>query len=152
VLDPFFGTGTTGAVAKKLGRRFIGCERDETYIKAARARIAACEAAPEGAFQAPLGKRQEPRVAFLSLIEAGLIAPGTILFDDKRRHEAVVRADGAIALGEIVGSIHKIGALTQGLPACNGWTFWRLERDGKSVCIDDLRARYRETARTGDED
>jgi modification methylase len=152
VLDPFFGTGTTGAVAKKLGRHFIGCERDETYISAARQRIAAAEPLPDGAFQSPPGKRQEARVAFAALIEAGLIAPGTILFDEKRRHQALVRADGAIALGQIIGSIHKIGALTQGLPACNGWTYWRVEQDGRSISIDDLRASYRASAKGASED
>ena len=151
VLDPFFGTGTTGAVAKKLGRHFIGCERDETYISAARERIAAAEPLPDAAFQSPPGKRQEARVAFAALIEAGMIAPGTILFDEKRRHQAVVRADGAIALGQIIGSIHKIGALTQGLPACNGWTYWRVEQDGRSISIDDLRANYRASAKGTDE-
>ena len=145
-LDPFFGSGTTGAVAKKLGRHFIGCERDDTYISAARARIAAAERLPDSAFQTPLGKRQEKRVAFASLVEAGMIAPGTELFDEKRRWKATVRADGAVALGDIVGSIHKIGALSQGLPACNGWTFWRFMRDGVAVCIDDLRADYRKHA------
>jgi modification methylase len=148
VLDPFFGSGTTGAVAKKLGRHFIGCERDPDYIAAATARIAAAEPLPESTFSTPLGKRQEKRVAFASLIEAGMIAPGTELFDEKRRWRAVVRADGAIALGDIVGSIHKIGALAQGLPACNGWTFWRCERDGAATSIDDLRAEFR--ARGGD--
>jgi modification methylase len=150
VLDPFFGSGTTGAVAKKLGRHFIGCERDPDYIAAATARIAAAEPLPESAFSTPVGKRQEKRVAFASLIEAGMIAPGTELFDEKRRWRAIVRADGAIALGDIVGSIHKIGALAQGLPACNGWTFWRCERAGTNISIDDLRAEFR--ARGGDAD
>ncbi len=151
VLDPFFGSGTTGAVAKKLGRHFIGCERDDIYIEAARARIAAAEPLDEASFRTPVGKRQEPRVAFASLVEAAMIAPGTALFDEKRRHCAVVRADGAVALGEIVGSIHKIGALAQGLPACNGWTFWHFERDGKTICIDELRGQYREIAKGADE-
>jgi modification methylase len=143
VLDPFFGSGTTGAVAKKLGRHFIGCERDPDYIAAATARIAAAEPLPAAAFTTPVSKRQEKRVAFASLIEAGMIAPGAVLFDEKRRWRAIVRADGAVALGDIVGSIHKIGALAQGLPACNGWTFWRCERDGASLLIDDLRTEFR---------
>jgi len=146
VLDPFFGTGTTGAVAKRLGRRFIGCERDPGYIAAARERIAAVEPLPEAAFRTPLPKRQEKRVAFASLVEAGLIAAGAELFDEKKRWRVIVRADGAVALGDIVGSIHKIGALVQGLPACNGWTFWRCREGGAEVCIDDLRARYRAAA------
>ncbi|MCW2317880.1 modification methylase [Rhodoblastus acidophilus] len=146
VLDPFFGTGTTGAVAKKLGRHFIGCERDPAYIEAAQKRIAAVEPLPEGACLTPVAKRQEKRVAFASLIEAGMIAAGAELFDDKKRWRVVVRADGALALGDIVGSIHKLGALVQGLPACNGWTFWRCMDKGGEISIDELRARYRATA------
>jgi modification methylase len=143
VLDPFFGSGTTGAVAKKLGRHFIGCERDAIYIEAARARIAAVEPLPESALQTPMAKRQEKRVAFSSLVEAGMVAAGSELFDEKKRWRAIVRADGAIALGDIVGSIHKIGALAQGLPACNGWSFWRCVEGGADMSIDVLRARYR---------
>ncbi len=143
VLDPFFGSGTTGAVAKRFGRRFVGLERDETYAAAARARIAAVEPAPREAFSEAPTKRSEPRVAFLSVVEAGLVAPGATLVDAKKKHRAVVRADGALALGDIVGSIHKIGALTQGLPACNGWTFWHVERAGGLVCIDEMRASMR---------
>ncbi len=149
VLDPFFGTGTTGAVAKKLGRSFIGIERDETYAKAARARIAAVEPYPDEAVSAAPSKRAQPRVAFASVVEAGLIAPGAMLCDEKRRHRALVRADGTLALAgagaelSIVGSIHKVGALAQGLPACNGWTFWHVERNGKLAPLDDLRAEIR---------
>ena len=95
-----------------------------------------------------MAKRQEKRVAFASLIEAGMIAPGAELFDERRRWRAIVRADGAIALGDIVGSIHKIGALAQGLPACNGWTFWRTSQDGADISIDELRAEFR--ARVGE--
>jgi modification methylase len=88
-------------------------------------------------------RRAEPRVAFASLVEAGLIQPGETLVDPSGRHRALVRADGAIKVGPAVGSIHKIGALVQGLPACNGWTFWRVERHGSAVLIDDLRASVR---------
>src|SRR5215216_4542659 len=143
VLDPFFGTGTTGAVAKKLGRHFIGVERDSTYAEAARARIAAVEPLGETAFAAPPAKRAEPRVPFLSMIEGGYVKPGETLVDERRRHKALVRADGTLALGPAIGSIHKIGALAQGLPACNGWTFWHAERKGRLVVIDEFRSKVR---------
>ena len=143
VLDPFFGTGTTGAVAKKLGRHFIGIERDPTYAAAAKARIAAVEPLKDIAVAAPPAKRSEPRVPFLSVIEGGYIKAGETLVDEKRRHTAIVRADGTLALGPAVGSIHKIGALAQGLPACNGWTFWHVERKGALVSIDDFRTKLR---------
>jgi len=150
VLDPFFGSGTTGAVAKRLGRDYIGLERDATYAKAARARIKAVEPLPADAVALPTSKRAEPRVAFASVVEAGLLAPGVALVDEKRRHRALVRVDGSLALGPAVGSIHKIGALAQGLPACNGWTFWGFERDGAWVCIDTLRADMRARMKDAD--
>lgn len=143
VLDPFFGTGTTGAVAKRLGRHFIGIERDEAYIKAAEARIAAVEPLATELLVQPVSKREEPRVAFASLIEAGLIAPGTWLSDAKGRHKAQVRPDGQISANGIIGSIHKIGALVQGLPACNGWSFWHLDRGQGLEPIDAIRADIR---------
>ncbi|MBM6594574.1 site-specific DNA-methyltransferase [Microvirga pudoricolor] len=145
VLDPFFGTGTTGAVAKRLGRHFIGLERDPVYAKAARRRIDAVEPLSEASVAAPPEKRAEARVPFLSLIESGHVKAGETLVDDRRRFQVTVRADGTLALGAIVGSIHKIGALVQGLPACNGWTFWNVERKGKLVSIDAFRAEIRQT-------
>ncbi len=147
VLDPFFGTGTTGAVAKKLGRSFIGLERDEIYAREARKRIAGVETlAAETIVQAP-SKRTEPRVAFAALIEAGLMQPGTVLSDEKQRYKAIVRADGSLALGQVIGSIHKIGALAQGLPACNGWTFWHYPVGKTIQPIDVLRSQIRDNLR-----
>jgi modification methylase len=143
VLDPFFGSGTTGAVAKRLRRDFVGIEREPAYIEAARARIAAVEPLDMAALAPAPTKRSEPRVAFASIVEAGLIAPGAALTDASRRHSALVRADGAIATRGIVGSIHKMGALVQGLPACNGWTFWHYEDEGRLAPIDALRAKAR---------
>ena len=143
VLDPFSGTGTTGAVAHRLRRRFIGIERDKDYAAAAEKRIAAVEPMPEPALATFMTARDAPRVAFSVLIERGLVAPGIKLVDAKRRHRALVRADGAIALGEAVGSIHRIGALAQGLEACNGWTFWHIETPQGLTVIDALRARVR---------
>ncbi len=143
VLDPFFGSGTTGAVARRLHRSFIGLERDPIYADAARARIAAVEPLPAEAVALTPTRRSEPRVAFASVIEAGLIRPGERLHDSRRRHAALVRADGAVTLGPATGSIHKIGALAQGLPACNGWTFWHVERAGALTPIDEMRANIR---------
>ncbi len=143
VLDPFFGSGTTGAVAKRLRRDYVGVEREETYASAAKARIDAVEALDLATVAVAPTKRSEPRIAFSSLVEAGLVAPGAILTDPKRQHKALVRADGALAIGGIVGSIHKTGALVQGLPACNGWTFWHYEDAGRLLPIDDLRSRAR---------
>ncbi len=147
VLDPFFGSGTTGAVARRLHRAFIGVERDPTYAAAARARIAAVEPLPAEAVAAAPTRRGEPRVAFASVVEAGLVRPGERLHDARRRHAALVRADGALTLGPAVGSIHKIGALAQGLPACNGWTFWHVERAGALTLIDEMRADIRASMR-----
>ena len=143
VLDPFFGTGTTGAVAKKLGRNFIGIEREDTYIAAALKRIAAVKPLSAEAIAPTVSKRAAPRVAFGSLIEMGLIQPGTMLSDQRQRHAAMVKADGSLASGPHTGSIHKVGALVQGAEACNGWTFWHIERQGQLEPIDVLRAGVR---------
>jgi modification methylase len=143
ILDPFFGTGTTGAVAKRLGRRFIGIEREAVYADAARARIAAVEPLSTAALLVAPTKRAEPRVAFLSVIEAGHIRAGETLTDARGRHSAIVRPDGTLMVGPASGSIHKIGALVQGLPACNGWDFWHATRAGKPVVIDVFRGKMR---------
>jgi modification methylase len=143
VLDPFFGTGTTGAVAKKLGRHFIGVERESSYVNAALKRIAAIKPHDRVALETIKPKRAAPRVAFGALVEAGMVNPGTVLTDTKGRFEAVVRADGSLKSDRHEGSIHKVGALVQGFDACNGWTFWHI-RNGKTLTvIDDLRADYR---------
>jgi modification methylase len=143
VLDPFNGTGTTGAVARKLGRRYVGIERDPDYAKAAMKRITAIEPLQAPSIAPFMTAREAPRVPFTALIERGLISPGANLVDAKKRHKALVRADGAVMLGEKVGSIHRIGAFAQGLEACNGWTFWHLETNKGLTLIDDLRAKVR---------
>ncbi len=143
VLDPFFGTGTTGAVAKKLGRNFIGIEREQNYIDAATARIAGAQPMANPLLSVMTGKRAEPRVAFNVLLETGLIKAGDILSDAKGRHKALVRADGTIMAEGVAGSIHRIGALVQGLEACNGWTFWHFDGQHGRQPIDDLRSDVR---------
>jgi modification methylase len=140
VLDPFCGTGTTGAVAKRLGRRFVGCERDASYAKAADKRIAATTLLEAPTLAPFMSAREAPRVPFSALVERGLVAPGARLTDAKKRHKALVRADGAVCMGDRVGSIHRIGALAQGLEACNGWTFWHVETGKGLQLIDELRA------------
>lgn len=145
VLDPFFGSGTTGAVAKRLGRHFVGIEREQAYIDAARERIDLIEPLSDESLALMTSKRLEPRVAFSSLLDAGLIAPGTKLFDRKKRWAALVRADGTIATSDDAGSIHRMGARVQGLEACNGWTFWHVEEDGELKPIDTLRQAARQT-------
>ena len=143
VLDPFSGTGTTGAVAHRLRRRFIGIERAAEYAVAAQRRIAGIVPMQEPALASFVTAREAPRVPFSALLERGLVAPGIKLVDAKKRHRALVRADGAVSLGEVVGSIHRIGALAQGLEACNGWTFWHVETPQGLTVIDALRARVR---------
>ena len=143
MLDPFAGTGTTGAVAKRLRRRFVGIEREATYARAAEERIGAVEPLPNDTLKPFMTAREAPRVPFTALLERGLLAAGAILVDGRRRVKALVRADGAIALGDKVGSIHRMGALAQGLEACNGWTFWHIETRKGLVPIDALRAEVR---------
>jgi len=143
VLDPFFGTGTTGAVAKRLGRSFVGIERDPAYAMAAEKRIAAIKPLPEPTLAPFLTARDAPRVPFSALVERGLVSAGQELVDVRRRHAALVRPDGALALGNVVGSIHRVGAIAQGLEACNGWTFWHFETRKGLTPIDVLRAQIR---------
>jgi modification methylase len=142
VLDPFFGTGTTGAVARRLGRRWIGIERESTYVKVARERIDSTLPLDESAMRTVLDKREQPRVAFGVLVESGLVPPGTVLIDSKRRWTATVCADGSIACSTHSGSIHKVGAVLQNAPSCNGWTFWHVE-DGRALKpLDALRQEH----------
>jgi modification methylase len=144
VLDPFMGSGTTAVAAKRLGRAFVGIEREENYAEAAKERLKGVKPLDRASLQVSKGKRAETRIPFGTLVELGLIRPGTALFDPAARHEAKVRADGSIACDGAQGSIHKIGAHVQGAMACNGWTFWHYEKNGALKPIDDLRAAARQ--------
>ena len=139
VLDPFLGTGTTAAVARRLHRHYIGIERHPAYVEAALGRVRRIRPAAAEALAVTQGKREVPRVPFGSLVERGVLPPGTKLTDRTRRVEAVVIADGTIRAGALQGSIHKVGAEVQHAPACNGWLFWHVERGGALVAIDTLR-------------
>jgi modification methylase len=143
VLDPFFGSGTTGAVAKRLGRRFLGIERDPNYARVARERIAAVVPADGDAVEVTKSKRAEPRIPFGWVVERGLLPAGTILKGARKDQTAKVRADGTLVARDATGSIHQIGAHVQGIDACNGWTFWQYEDNGKLIPIDYLRQRLR---------
>ena len=139
VLDPFLGTGTTAAVAKRLHRHFIGIERHPAYVEAAIGRVRRERAAPADGMAVTPNKREAPRIPFGSLVERGLIAPGTEVMDKQRRVRATVSADGTLLSGRLHGSIHQVGAAVQNAPSCNGWTFWHLLRDGALVPLDAVR-------------
>jgi len=139
VLDPFFGTGTTGVVAKRLMRRYLGIERDPGYAAAALKRLAETSVAEADALKVTTGKRAEPRVPFGVIVERGLLKPGDTLYDPLERHAARVRADGSIVCRDAAGSIHRIGAHVQGTEACNGWTFWHFRKGKALIPIDLLR-------------
>ncbi len=144
VLDPFFGTGTTGAVARKLHRRFIGLERDPDSIAAASDRIAQVQPVADPLMLAIPSKRSEPRVPFGTVLERGLLTPGDLLYGGSRHTmHAKVRADGTLIAADHRGSIHKVGALVQGAPACNGWTFWHFKQGEAFLPIDVLRQKIR---------
>ncbi|HEY8574216.1 site-specific DNA-methyltransferase [Phenylobacterium sp.] len=143
ILDPFFGTGTTGAAAKRLGRRFIGIEREEAYVRVAKDRIAKVLPASPGEVVVTGSKKSEPRIPFGTIVEAGLLRPGDVLYCPKGRNAAKVRADGSLAVGDLTGSIHKVGAMVQSAPACNGWTYWHFKSDKGLAPIDVLRAKVR---------
>ncbi len=144
VLDPFFGTGTTGAVAKKLGRNFIGIEKDTVYVAGAQERIDAVQPVENEICLEYSSKKRQPRIPFGNVIERGLLAPGDVLYDASRKHCAVVRSDGTVKSEQMEGSIHQVGAAAQNASACNGWVYWHYENENKElVCIDELRQRVR---------
>lgn len=147
ILDPFFGSGTTGAVARRLGRHFIGIDREDTYINAAKARIAAVtpETGPDG-FVPFAARREKPRVSLLQVIEAGILKAGETVTDKMGRFETVICADGLLMAPDGTHkSIHKLGAESMDAPSMNGWSFWHVERGGRRIVIDEFRETARKT-------
>ncbi|MGC6473104.1 MAG: site-specific DNA-methyltransferase [Candidatus Puniceispirillaceae bacterium] len=144
VLDPFFGSGTTGAVAKRLGRHYVGIEQDKKYVTLATQRIATIQPLVDDGLLDLTEKRAQPRVPFGALLEGGLLSAGDTLFDKTGQHQARIRADGSLVTkSKLSGSIHGLGASLQDQPSCNGWLYWHVRKDGKDICIDVLRDEYR---------
>jgi modification methylase len=144
ILDPFMGTGTTGAVATRLGRRFIGIEMNDNYFKYAEKRIHQVKPLENSNLEIIENKQNEKRIPFGYLVESGLVEPGLNLFDIKKKFTAKVRVDGSINCNNIKGSIHQVGAAVEGLPSCNGWLYWHFNFEGKLTPIDLLRKKIRE--------
>ncbi len=140
LLDPFLGTGTSAAVAKRYNRKWIGIEKEKKYIVEAMNRIESIKKESIDNLSIMTSKKTEPRIPFGSLIEKGLISPGEILFDGRKRWFAKVRIDGSLISEKSKGSIHSVGAEVQGLSACNGWTFWHTNFKGSIVQIDTIRS------------
>ena len=147
ILDPFFGTGTTGAVAKMLGRDYIGIEREAAYRKVAKYRINSVRKFDRSVLEVSTSKRSEPRVPFGQLVERGMLRPGEELYSMNKRYRAKVRADGTLIGDDVKGSIHQVGAALEGAPSCNGWTYWCFKREGKVIPIDILRQQIRSEMR-----
>lgn len=145
VLDPFFGTGTTGAVAKKLGRNWIGIEREKKYVRIAQKRIEAVQKADEEALH--VEKRKQRRVPFGALLENGLLHPGQTLYFTRNGTKAKILANGRLRCGKLTGSIHGVAkALMENAPA-NGWDLWFYEDEqGNKILIDELREKIRESS------
>ncbi len=143
VLDPFAGTGTTAAVARRLGRYYIAMERHPAYVEAALARVAQIRPAPPVGLAHTPSKREAPRVPFGLLVERGMVPAGSVLTDRQRRVQATVTTDGSLVCGDLRGSIHKVGAEVQRAPSCNGWIFWHQDQDGTLVALDALRTGIR---------
>jgi len=142
IFDPFLGTGTTAVVAKKLGRNYFGAEKDKKYFRAASERINKTQIIEESNLDTLENNKSKPRVAFGSLVELGIIKPGTSIFDQKKKINAKIMVDGSIKHKESSGSIHKVAAKIMGAESYNGWTYWYCNVDGSIVPIDALRQRF----------
>ena len=141
ILDPFLGSGTTATVAKKLGRNYFGIEKEQNYFKAAEQRIKETKPIEDDLLDTLKNNRSKPRIPFGSLVELGIIKPGTNIFDNKKKITARIMADGSIKHNQAEGSIHKVAATILGAESCNGWTFWHCDINGRTYPIDYLRQR-----------
>jgi len=143
ILDPFLGSGTTATVAKKLGRNYFGIEKEKNYFKAAEKRIKNAKPIEDDLLDTLKNNRSKPRIPFGSLVELGIIKPGTNIFDNKKKITAKILADGSIKHNQSEGSIHKVAATILGAESCNGWTYWYYKSGNTLKPIDDLRQKFR---------
>ena len=143
VLDPFLGSGTTATVAKKLGRIFLGIEKDKTYFEAANKRVKNTKQIEDDCLDALQNNRSKPRIPFGSLVEMGVIRPGTEIYDQKKKINAKIMIDGSIKYHKSEGSIHQVAAKILGAESCNGWTYWHYLSGNSLKPIDELRQRLR---------
>ena len=142
IFDPFLGTGTTAVVAKKLGRKYCGIEKDKKYYKAATNRIKTTKVIEEDYLDTIENNKSKPRIPFGSLVELGILKPGTVLFDPKKKFNAKIMVDGSIRSKNAEGSIHKVAAKITGTDSCNGWTYWHCNINGSTVLIDSFRQKF----------
>ena len=142
ILDPFLGSGTTATVAKKLGRNYYGIEKEKTYFKAAEQRLKNTKVIEDNFLDTLKNNRSKPRIPFGSLVELGIIKPGSTIFDNKKKVSAKIMADGSIKHAQTEGSIHKVAAAILGSDSCNGWTYWHYNFNGSTVLIDSLRQKF----------
>ena len=139
IFDPFLGTGTTAVVAKKLGRLYFGIEQNRNYFISAKKRILATKQIENNNLDTIENNKSKPRIPFGSLIELGVIKPGTKIYDQKKEVNARIMVDGSIKYKDSEGSIHKVAAKILGSESCNGWTYWYYQSGDSLKSIDELR-------------
>ena len=143
ILDPFLGSGTTAVVSKKLGRNYFGIEKEKNYFDAANKRLKNTKIIENEYLDTLENNRTKPRIPFGSLVEMGLIRPGTKIYDQKKKINAKIMVDGSIKYHQSEGSIHKVAAQIIGAESCNGWTYWHYKSGNTLRPIDELRERLR---------
>ena len=141
VFDPFLGTGTTAVVAKKLGRNYFGVEKEKKYFQTSKQRLEKTIKIEDHYLDTIKNNKSKPRVPFGSLVELGIVKPGMSVFDQKKKVNAKIMADGSIKYQNSEGSIHKVAAKIIGAESCNGWTYWHYNKNGSILPIDHLRQR-----------
>jgi len=142
IFDPFLGTGTTAVVAKKMGRNYFGIEKEKNYFNVAKQRLDKTIKIEDHYLDTIKNNKSKPRIPFGSLVELGIIKPGMNIYDEKKKINAIIMADGSIKHQGSEGSIHKIAAKIIGAESCNGWTYWHYNINGSMVPIDKLRQRF----------